>query len=149
LSETSVLISGVSGIVLDAALRGVPSLVYLSALRRSERMFDYFGYQQFGLCKLLTDVDELIAEVDGAAARSADPARAGVYEAGIVQDPLDEKREALVAFVNGMGQERGIESELRKRYVAVVHGGCKLFMSKAYAQIVDEQGWLLAKEGAR
>jgi hypothetical protein len=149
LSEASVLISGVSGIVLDAALRGVPSLVYLSALRRSEKMFDYFGYQQFGLCKLLTDVDELIAAIDGAAARSGDFARAGVYEAGIVQDPLVEKREALLAFVNGMGQERGVESELRKRYVTVVHRGCRLFMSEAYAQVVDEQGWLLAQEGAR
>jgi hypothetical protein len=123
--------------------------VFLSALRRSEKMFDYFGYQQFGLCKLLTGVDELVAAIDGAAARSGDPARAGVYEAGIVQEPLEEKREALLAFVNGMGEERGIESELRKRYVAVVHRGSKLFMSKAYAQIVDEQGWLLAQEAAR
>jgi hypothetical protein len=133
---------------LDAALRGVPSCVYLSSLHRSEKMFDYYGYQEFGLCSMATDLDGLVRTVEQAASRNENPARISAFEAGVVQDPIEEKRAALSALVTGMSRERGVECELNKRYVAIPHRDSHLFVSGAYARIIDDEGWLLMRGNA-
>jgi hypothetical protein len=147
LTSIDVLVSGISGIILDAALHGVPCLLKLSSMRRSsDNMADYFGYQKFGLCTPIPNLEALPGLVAKSAGERADFERVGAYEAGLVQDPDVEKCAALALFRAGLRDDRGLATELRKRYEPMLHKGVCLFMSSEYARLNDKHKWLAAKD---
>jgi len=142
LRATSVLISGMSGIILDAALQGVPCLMKLPAVRATGTVGDYYGYEKFGLCKPFHDLDDLQALVASRTTQRTDFERVGAYEAGLVQVPDEEKRAALDLFIASLEDGRDVRGELAKRYARVEHQGVELFVSSEYAGLCERYGWL-------
>jgi hypothetical protein len=147
LQGTAVLISGVSGVILDAALHGIPCLLKLPPQRKSEVMSDYFGFERFGLCTRIPSLEALPELISKTLGRRIESDRVSVYEAGLVQDPTEEKRAALALFMLGVGE--GTEAErLMQRYRRVLHEGTPVFMSAAYAELNRKHGWLTTTSSA-
>jgi hypothetical protein len=142
LRGTSVLISGMSGIILDAALWDIPCLIKLSSLRVSDAMKDYYGYERFGLCTPIGEMVDLPDLIRSVSQRPADITRVAVYEAGLVVDPAEEKRAALEIFMQCL--ERGLDPEagLRKRYASVMCGESSVLMPAPYVELSQRYGWL-------
>jgi hypothetical protein len=147
LTHTTVLVSGMSGIILDAALQEIPSLVKLSALRSSERMIDYFSYQKFGLARTIPELRELPGLVRAAATKVVDGERVGAYEAGIVDDPGSAKRTTLDLFLGASASPTDLRAELARRFVAVAHEHEVVFVSPEYARLSARYAWLGAPSG--
>lgn len=142
LAQQSVLISGMSGIVLDAALSGVPSIVKISPTLKSPALVDYFGYRRFGLSTISADIHELPALVRACARKRIDPDQIGAYDAGLVQDPTMAKRVALEIFAQCVRDGRDLSSALAERYLSTRLEGHSLLMSAEYAAMTRKQGWL-------
>lgn len=148
LRDTSVLISGMSGIILDAALFGIPCLIKLSSLRQSVAMKDYYSYERFGLCRPIVDLESLPKLIREVTAAPADIARAAVYEAGLVVDPVAEKRAAVQMFMDCLEQGVNPAIPLSTRYTPITCGDSSVLVPPAYAQLDKRYGWLGNVAGA-
>ena len=142
LQGCSVLISGLSGIILDAAVHGVPALIKMSSLRHSDEMTDYYGYEKFGLCRRIRDARALSELITTAAATPVDFECVGAFEAGLVQEPAQEKRRLLELYVRSLDEGRSFAAALRDQYVPIEHDGVTLFATPAYAALNAKHGWL-------
>jgi hypothetical protein len=141
LGQTNVLISGMSGIILDAALYGIPCLIKVPAVRASGTEVDYYGYEKFQLCKPIHRLEELERLVATCAAQETDFERVGAYEAGLVQAPDDEKRAVLALFVDSV-KTVDLRAAFTQRYTRMVHQGVELFVTGEYANLSERHGWL-------
>jgi hypothetical protein len=142
LRGTTVLISGTSGIILDAALHGIPCLIRLSAALASGNMRDYYGYEKAGLCRAISDLRQLPDLIRERSREKISFEQLAAYEAGLVQDPAAEKRAALALLIDSLKNGGDVQLKLRQRYVCFVDRGTPLFMRADYARLNDEHRWL-------
>ena len=95
ISEIKVMVANESGIHLDAALMGVPSLLYNFS---DNDVMDWYSYIKRGLVKKCDTFEELVNLLDAGYAIPTDVVR---YYAASYQSPMDGKVGEMVAtFIN-------------------------------------------------
>jgi hypothetical protein len=124
------LLTGMSGIILEAALKGVPSLAIPPPKWHSPRMLDYYSYERFGLAKRISKQETNEQLLAGLSQISQD--RVGFFEAGMVIDPHSEKNKIIKLLENSLNSGEKIESQLERNYDTFVHDDNRIYCDPDY-----------------
>ena len=136
LDSISLMISGNSGIILDSALRGVQTIWYSPINSKNANLIDYYGYEKNKLCKKIEDVNIIVFEINSKHTDNFDKKNIAVYDAGICQNPNEEKRMVLSEYLAWL-KNKDKNFNLKNSYEKInsVHG--ELWARKIYLEIID------------
>lgn len=141
LSRCRFLLTGMSGIILEAALKGVPSLAIRPPKWHSQRMLDYYSYERFGLVKGISRQDTNKQLFEHLSQISQD--RVGFFEAGMVLDPPSEKNKIIKLLENNLRSGEKIESQLDKNYdMFFVYDDNRIYCSSNYKNFLNDTNYI-------
>ncbi len=108
LLSIDLLVSGRSGLILDANLYQVPCLSIIenkNDISKSSLMVDYYGYNKFNLTREVTDLHKINYEIPKIIAEACFDA-AEYYEVGFFVDPKIEKVKIIKEFLKTIEHKR-------------------------------------------
>lgn len=142
LARIDVMVSGLSGTILDAAIRGISSLVFMPTQLKSPRMEDYYGFERFGLCRRISIDDDPTPLLSAAIAARLDPSIVGVFEAGLFLHPDEEKRKVVSLFMQQITRGTNIDLASAGGYIRTFQTNGSFLSPLSYAEEIDRHGWL-------
>jgi len=103
LSRIKILISGLSGIALDAHLLGVRSiLVYPNQKFRTGIMKDYYGYVKYQISKECLEINELERLIEETQSEESIFNNSIYYECGLIENPNHLKALTLSKYIESI-----------------------------------------------
>tara|TARA_Y100000588_G_C14245744_1_gene921317 strand:- start:1647 stop:2498 length:852 start_codon:yes stop_codon:yes gene_type:complete len=138
LQGCEVLITGVSGVSFDAAVRQVPVLTYIPSEMRSPRMSDYYCYQRYGLCRRLDNPRDVVSSIEEIQPVNKDVA--GIFESGLIHSAIENKRAVLNIVKNEQKKQKNLSNELQRKFGCIEFASNKIFSSKKYIELIERWG---------
>ncbi len=136
LSDVDILITGESGVALDAYAAGIPVITIKPTQLKSERMQDYYGYLKFGIATECTDIHHINELVDKIKLDELHFHNLGLFEAGLVTSPVMEKNDIIEKYISFLNNkikfDDMIDGKVRSQYREVL-----FYTSEKYSKVIS------------
>lgn len=136
LSDVDILITGESGVALDAYAFSIPVITIKPTQLKSERMQDYYGYLKFGVATECTDINHINEVVKKIKLEKIYFHNLELFEAGLVTTPIMEKNDAIEKYISIISNK--IQSDdMMAGKVRSSYRGVTFCTSENYAKVIS------------
>lgn len=141
LTKCKILVTGASGIALDAALNGVPTLCYPPQKFRLDRFQDYYRYSHYKLCLAVNEIADISNDVK--MLPSPDFSGVSAFDAGVADDPVKSKWNLMTWFTRDAGTaNESPQLKCPPGFVSNEYAGQVFYCTPNYSKIIIKNEWI-------
>lgn len=134
INESKLLISGLSGIILDASVAGVPCIMYLPK-KLYLKYGDYYLYEKYELCRIFYTYEEVMEKLI-ASCQVAPKKSTLSFDAGFIMDPDICKAYVVNRYIGSLINNE--KFKLEEGWVLQRQFGIQFWAHKNYLQSIYE-----------
>lgn len=137
LDEVDLIITGESGVVLDAYAKNLSSIIMKPRQLKSKRMSDYYGFLKFSIAEECQDIKRINELVKTQIRKQTNINKLSIFDAGTLINPEKEKNDAIEKFIRMTKNEIKFE-EMMDGKIKSYYRGVEYFALKEYIESMDE-----------